>query len=155
MRQLNKLHHQWKKQQKADCTKWCDGDQRWGRKRERLRKTTPSIPFRGMERSAKQTKCTLRPQASRRIESQTGHPLEKWQTDATANPENQHLEDRDLQTRGPRTTSQHFPFALLLYILQSKLNPMPVTRRDKGHSECGDLSSKKEKGSTLRRNLVN
>lgn len=80
--------------------------------------------------------ATLRPQTSRRIESQTGHPwvwaLEKWQTDATANPENQHLEDRDLQTRGPRTTSQHFPFALLLYILQSKLNPMPVTRRDKG-----------------------
>lgn len=79
----------------------------------------------------------------------------EWQTDATANPENQHVEDRDLQTRGPRTASQHFRFALLLYILQSKLNPMPVTRRDKGHSECGDLSSKKEKGPTLRRNLVN
>lgn len=105
-----------------------------------------------MERVS-QTRQHTSPQQLHPRQVTPGYGLWRMTNRCNRKPGIHHAEDRDLQTRGPRTTSWHSPFGLLLcYSL--KLNPMSVTWRDKGHSECWDLSSKKEKGSTLRCDLM-
>lgn len=57
-------------------------------------------------------------------------------------------------TRAQNGISTFFHFALLLYYSLNSIQ-CPLQERDTADWECWDLSSKKEKGSTLRRNLVN
>lgn len=111
-----------------------------GRKRERLRKQ-PLRSHRGMERSAKRNALFAPSIYSRRIESRTGH-LWVWVLENNGKP-------MQLQTRkinmsrtviyrheGPERRLNIFHLLYCDIYYKSKLNPMPVTRRDKGHSEC-------------------